>query len=456
MRLRTKIILLCSLATASISAVAGSVAIIATSAADLERIDSKLNLLAVNSCASQDPIGAALLALDSAGAETEIGFFSINDDYSALSDSSTVIAHTPAKRQMRFASKKPLTVTPLNGDSYRLRTCAMPDSEYLVFATSLKTANQTTASNIALWASLMGGAILVGGLVLWALTRKDLARIEMLIKKAQEISNGDFEVALDAAKGNSELDNLNNSLSQMVETLKAALAAEKSAKQKSKEFLADASHELKTPLTLIRGYSELLNGDTELEPEVAQRSRARIDDQIMRMQSLINDMLLLAELEQTQVQNPEPLNFSEIVTAGVADLKTLHPTRQVSGYIQPGLLVFGSDRLLEQLLANIISNLSRYTSDSDLVRINLSHREGDVVLEVDDSGPGLPEAAYRSGIQYFSRFDPSRSRNSGGSGLGISIMNAIVAQHKGAMQLSESELGGLSTRITLPIHSQIS
>ena len=451
MRLRTKIILVCSLATAAISTGAGVLAIYATSAAELAQLDSNLESLAVSSTLSTDPVGTALLAIDSAGPDTEVGFFSINADYSALSDGESVIVTTPTKLQLGQAAKHAITVEQKAGDSYRLRTSAMADDEYVVFATSLSSATEKTNQTIILWFAAMGSAILLGAFVLWLITRRDLSRIEVLIRKAKEISSGDFEVKLEQADGKSELDTLNNSLSNMLDALQGALHREKLGQQRAKDFLADASHELKTPLTVIRGYSELLMKGEELEPEMIERSQERIQNQIHRMQALIDDMLLLVELEQTADDDKQLVNLSEVVNLAFYDLKTLHPERDIELNVENDIVLIGSQRLLEQLLANLISNLSRYVAPDRKVAVCLKQKDSFAVLQIDDSGDGLPDSAYNHGIQYFSRFDPSRSRDSGGSGLGISIMGAIVARHEGKLEIKRSELGGLCTVIDLPV-----
>jgi two-component system OmpR family sensor kinase len=456
MKLRTKIILVCSLATAAISAGAGLVAIYATSAAELFQLDSKLDSLATASVLSEDPIGSALLAIDSVGADTEVGFFSINADYSPLSDSQGVILTTPTSSQLKIASKHPVSISPETGESYRLRTAAMPDNEYVVFATSLTPMAQKTSSSILLWVGVMSSAILLGALVLWLITRRDLSRIEILIRKAKQISNGDFDVKLEQTEGKSELDTLNNSLANMLETLNSALQREKLGQQRTKEFLADASHELKTPLTVIRGYSELLKRGDNLEPELITRSQDRIQNQIQRMQSLIEDMLLLVEIDQTIEHGTQTVNLSEVVRMAFDDLKAIHPNRNIELRVAGKVLVSGTQRLLDQLLANLISNLSRYVDPKFKIQVKLYQSESLAVLQIDDAGEGLPDSAYRTGIQYFTRFDPSRSRDSGGSGLGISIMSAIVAKHRGTIELRPSELGGLCTLINLPINRNFS
>ncbi len=432
-----------------ISIGSGAIAVVATSAGELSKIDSNLNVLAQASKLSSDPVGSALLNLDSIGSETEVGFYSINKDFTVLGDVSSIVRAIPKIHQLRLAAKQPITISQSKGGSYRLRTSEMPDSEFVVYATSLDASVRNTNNNIWLLALVTGFALALGALLIWLLTRKDLKRIDHLMAKAKEIADGNFNVEIEIANGKSELDTLNNSLVSMIGSLKTALASESLNKQKMKEFIADASHELKTPLTLIRGYTELLFGNENLDPDVIQRSRVRVEDQIHKMQSLIADLLLLAELEQTQEPETQRVDFSELVQAAFDDLRILHPDRKITASVAKGLFIDGSRPLLEQLMSNLISNLSRYVPDACEITFNLFESNGWVHLQVDDSGPGLPEASYKGGVQQFHRFDASRSRQSGGSGLGLSIIAAIVARHRGTVKLSKSPMGGLRTAINL-------
>jgi two-component system OmpR family sensor kinase len=450
MRLRVKIILICSLATGTVAMASGAVAAVATWNNAISTIDNKLDLLAENACASGDPLGNALLQLEALGTSTEVGFFSINKDFSVLGDTEWVIKLKPGIRQLRLASQHAMTIETPGAEAYRLRTCAMPDKEYLVFATSLKDAKDNTFSYVGMLSAVAASTLVLGALALWALTRRDLRRIEYLINQARRISTGDFATQLEVTRGKSELDALNNSLSNMVESMKAALNGERDLQQKMKIFIADASHELRTPLTLIRGYTELAFDKRQLDAEVIERSKDRIFDQIERMQALVNDLLLLAEIEHEKPRDVQQINFSSIVLAAAADLQALHPNRKIETIVELETFVEGSETYLSQLLANIISNLSRHVDDDRKVVFQLRQNSDSVILQVDDAGSGLPESAYTENVQRFGRFDNSRSRASGGSGLGLSIMAAIVEQHGGRFKMSRSELGGLCTEISLP------
>jgi signal transduction histidine kinase len=218
-----------------------------------------------------------------------------------------------------------------------------------------------------------------------------------------------------------------------------------------REFLGDASHELRTPLTVIKGYVEILSKSQTADSAKTGEYYDRVSHEIERMQSLINDLLLIAELEDKAPTTPEIINFSREVAHLSNDLKTLQPTRPIETKIEPGILVNIYQNYAQQMLANIFANLRRHTPEDSQVLIILATTGNKAVLTISDAGPGLPEEVYKSGIQYFQRFDRSRSRESGGSGLGMTIMKRIVENAGGSIELSKSEFGGLKIEINLPI-----
>jgi signal transduction histidine kinase len=216
------------------------------------------------------------------------------------------------------------------------------------------------------------------------------------------------------------------------------------------EFLGDASHELRTPLTVIKGYVELVTQQRSLEPEKLDRYYARLATEIERMESLINDLLLIAELSENTPRERTDVDMTSAVRRYAGDLAQLQPQRSVTTDIPDHVAVICVPEHLDQLLANIFSNIRRHTPDDSAVAVGLRTKGEAVILNVADAGPGIPDSALREGIQFFKRFDPSRSRTSGGSGLGMSIMQGIADNSGGSIALRKSPLGGLEMVITLP------
>lgn len=186
-------------------------------------------------------------------------------------------------------------------------------------------------------------------------------------------------------------------------------------------------------------------------PEDRSRAFNRVGGEISRMETLIQDLLLLAELGESGARDIEEIDLSEIVSAHGTDFTTLNPGRKVSVQVAPGLKIIGSRDYISRFIQNALTNIVRHTGAQDAVRITLSKHGKHVELLIEDSGPGLPQSAYRENIRSLNRFDKSRSRENGGSGLGMSIMSAVIEKLDGKFSLRKSELGGLAIVAELPV-----
>ena len=223
------------------------------------------------------------------------------------------------------------------------------------------------------------------------------------------------------------------------------------ALERMQRFLGDASHELRTPLTVIKGYNEMLSKGQFTELADQSRAFSRVNSEIERMENLIHDLLLLAELGESKPVDFAEVDFDELVQAHVNDFKVFNKEREVTTSFPNDCTVHGSREHLNRLIQNCLSNIVRHTPTGAPVSISLKTIGKRAELIIEDGGPGLPESAYGTEIKAMNRFDPSRSRESGGSGLGLSIIAAIVQEHKGALKLSKSKLGGLAIAIEIPV-----
>ena len=216
------------------------------------------------------------------------------------------------------------------------------------------------------------------------------------------------------------------------------------------KFLGDASHELRTPLTVIKGYNEMLSKNQLSESEDRERAFLRIGSEIDRMENLIHDLLLLAELGESRPTTFEDVDLGDLLQAHVKDFMLLNTEQEVKLLLDKNCILQGSREHLNRLIQNCLSNISRHTPPDTPVRVSLKVRGKRIHLIIEDGGPGLPDSAYGSSITAMQRFDPSRSRESGGSCLGMSIIAAIIREHGGELELRKSELGGLAIAIELP------
>lgn len=220
------------------------------------------------------------------------------------------------------------------------------------------------------------------------------------------------------------------------------------------EFLGDASHELRTPLTVIKGYVEMLSKGQISDADMQARAFGRVNSEIGRMEGLIQDLLLLAELGESAVRDQEIVDLSAIVRAHSEDFATLHPGRKVELQISEHLEVLALKEYLSRFIQNALGNIARHTPQDAPVRITLTRIGRSIHMALEDGGPGLPQGAYRDKLRTLNRFDKSRSRENGGSGLGLSIMSAVIEKIGGELYLRPSDLGGLAVIVTLPLISK--
>jgi two-component system, OmpR family, sensor kinase len=229
---------------------------------------------------------------------------------------------------------------------------------------------------------------------------------------------------------------------------------DKDALSRMQAFLGDASHELRTPLTVIKGYVEMLSKGMMTEEADKSRAYLRVNTEIGRMESLIHDLLLLAELGESAQRENEPLDLSELLRAHGQDFATLHPDRKVELEIASQISITGVRDYYSRFIQNALNNISRHTENGLPVRISLARVGKSARLTIEDGGAGLPDAAYRENIQSLHRFDKSRSRESGGSGLGMSIMAGVIAKSGGHLTLRKSALGGLAVVADIPTYRE--
>ena len=297
--------------------------------------------------------------------------------------------------------------------------------------------------------SLLIAAAMVA-LVYWMI-RRELRPVAQLTQDARAIAGGNLSVMLSKESGKNEIAQLTESLTTMVNSLRDAVEVTTRSEIRMREFLGDASHELRTPLTVIRGYVDILNSGNELSQEIHDRAMHRFTSESLRMSQTIDDLLLLAELDEVNHDKVDGVDLSAMVADHVQDLTVQQPQRRVSSTVATDVRVQGNRELLERIFSNLMSNIARHTNTDADVGVSLVEREGSAILIVDDAGPGLSTEMYARSFEGFQRFDKAHSQSGGGFGLGLSILSSIVQRHGGVLTMSQSPLGGLRTIVTIPI-----
>ncbi len=351
------------------------------------------------STSNDNPLSLSTYLADISNLKFSVAYITEEYDLIPLHDGDSEISNSPKRTVIESALNKAL-----NLDQSRIRAYQFSAGEYLLLYYSIEEINQTRSKNIELLIIFTALIVFISTLITLKIFRND------------------------------------NELNLLVNLLRRN-------QQRIHEFIGDASHELRTPLTVIRGYFELLkkNKSDSNQNEVYQN---RIESEIFRMQSIIDDLLFITELDDLNESDTSDSSISSQVQSMVDDLRFLQPKRKIISSIEPNLTMIIANSHLTQLLANISSNISRHTPQDSLVNIELFRFDGGIKLIIEDSGPGLPDYFYKNGIQAFQRFDKSRSRESGGSGLGMTIMEKIVKKYDGNISLTPSSYNGLKIEIT--------
>lgn len=448
MKLRTRLTLGSAAVTAISTLLIGGFAIASSHNSDIALIDQSLDQVAVSVHGqSNDALSEALFTVQASNLALTLVLLTADHKSTVLNESKLGVVPEPSSREVKGALLKAQTIS--GTEPYRLRTVRLPDNEYILVAASLRDVDKQFKSDVLHLLGFIFLCLLLAGLAIWLLVRRDIKKIEQLIDSATEISNGDTSLDLAVSSGDSEVDQLAKALNHMVMALRRTAEVEERAAKRMQEFIGDASHELRTPLTVIKGYVELLAGIRMTDPEQRERAYGRVNSEIVRMESLIQDILFLAEFGESRVADSVEFDLSELVAAHLNDFATLNAGRQITTQIAEGIKFEGSDVHIARLLVNAFGNISRHTPTDAPVRVILQGNKEGIELDIEDGGPGLPENIYQNGIQSFRRFDRSRSREDGGSGLGMSIIFAIVHEHGGTVTLKKSDLGGLDLHIVL-------
>jgi two-component system OmpR family sensor kinase len=304
------------------------------------------------------------------------------------------------------------------------------------------------------------GLILLCVLLGWLAIRRAFLPLTEVEQTAAAIAAGDLSRRVPDHPATTEVGRLTSSLNGMLAQIESAFRSREASEQRTRRFAADASHELRTPLASIRGFAELYRQGAVSQPEDVARTMSRIEDESRRMGSLVEDLLLLARLDEQRPARTDPVDLAVLAGDATHDARGLAPDRQVRLVgLAPGRgpepsVVTGDENRLRQVVANLVGNAARHTPPGSPIELAVG-RAGDLaVLEVRDHGAGLaPEHAAKV-FERFYRVDASRARHQGGgSGLGLSIVTAVVSAHGGRVGVATTPGGGATFRVELPLAS---
>ena len=271
------------------------------------------------------------------------------------------------------------------------------------------------------------------------LTLKPLNKIE---ETAAAIAEGDLSARLPVVNPKTEVGRLTGSLNTMLSRIEESFAVRVESESKLRRFVADASHELRTPLTAIRGFAELHRQGAVEGAEKTKELISRIEKESIRMSSLVEDLLLLARLDQSRELTFDPVDINHLVKEAVASAQAAGPEYEITvSSASDEIFVLGDSMRIHQAIANLLANARTHTPSGTKIGVDISQDEVETKISVSDNGPGLTAEDQSRIFERFFRADPSRARASGeGSGLGLAIVDAVMKAHDGSVEV-KSELG---------------
>jgi two-component system OmpR family sensor kinase len=273
-----------------------------------------------------------------------------------------------------------------------------------------------------------------------------LRPLEAVEDTAEAIASGDLSARLPAAKPDTEVGRLTTSLNTMLSRIEESFTARVASESKLRRFVADASHELRTPLTAIRGFAELHRQGAVVGEDKTKELITRIEKESIRMSSLVEDLLLLARLDQSRELAMDPVDLNTLITEVVASAAAAGPNHPIKIDLNENeIFVLGDSQRIHQVIANLLANARTHTPDGTKITITAMQGVQETTISVTDTGPGLSESDQERIFERFYRADPARVRSSGeGSGLGLSIVDAVMKAHGGYVSV-KSKVGEGST-----------
>jgi two-component system OmpR family sensor kinase len=301
----------------------------------------------------------------------------------------------------------------------------------------------------------LGLLVLLGAVAGFAV-RRELRPLQSMARAADEIAAGDLTRRVVPGAPGTEVGRLGSAFNGMVDSVSGLLAERAASEDRMRQFVADASHELRTPVAAIRGYTDLYRAGALEEQGSVERAMERMGFESQRMGALVEDLLTLTQTDADAARPVDLVDLVSVLRGVVDDAAVIDRTRtwRLASMV-PSVTVRGDRLRLHQLFANLLANVRTHTPPGTSTMVSVGvfpSAHGPVaVIGVMDNGPGVDAASMARLFDRFFRVDKARSRGQGGSGLGLSIVASIVRLHGGAVGASPTPGGGLTVTVQLPV-----
>jgi two-component system OmpR family sensor kinase len=299
------------------------------------------------------------------------------------------------------------------------------------------------------------GSVVLALLALVALVvlTRSLRPLREIATTADAIAAGDLGARVPLAPKRNEIGRVATALNRMLGENEAAFAQRDATEERLRQFLADASHELRTPLTSIRGYAELFRRGANERPEDLANAMRAIEEEAARMSRLVEDLLLLARLDDARPLERLPVALDDLTERAIEAARAAEPGRLIQfEFAERPLVIEGDEGRLRQVIDNLLANVRRHTPAETRAYVSLRAAEDHVVLTVEDAGPGIAAGDRELVFGRFSRQDAAQGEQ-GGAGLGLAIVRSIVTAHGGSISISSAQPHGAIFEVRLPIRS---
>jgi len=364
----------------------------------------------------------------------------------------------PALPASNDVGRVPVTIGSIGASGVRWRAVSVrsPAGDLITVAVDLSDVQATVRALVLLQLGIGSAVLIILGVAGYWVVHRSLQPLVEVEKTAVSIAAGQLDSRVPQGDPNTEVGQLALALNGMLAQIQRAVAASEASAEKAhlsedrmRRFITDASHELRTPLTTIRGFAELYRqggGDVDM-------AMSRIEGESKRMAGLVDDLLLLAQLDAQRPLDRRRVDLLGLASDAVHDAKSIAPNRPIAmEFISgPGTPeVIGDEGRLRQVLGNLVANALQHTPADVPVTVRVGTSGADAVLEVADQGPGMQQQDADRVFERFYRADSSRTRASGGAGLGLSIVDSLVRAHGGRVSVTTGSGEGCCFRVVLP------